>query len=247
MTGDNLLSVDEMRVRYRNGAIGVSDVSLQVGPAQVVAIFGPNGAGKTSTVRGVGGFLKTEGARVVRGSVTFEGHKIHNFEPHHQAKLGIAFVPERDKVFPTLTVAENLLALGTLPAPARRKELQEFVFAMFPMLPERANEQAGRLSGGQRQMLALGRALMSDPKLLIVDEMTLGLHHSLQPLLHQAIRSIQVRGTAVLLVDESTGFALEACDYCYLLSAGEVVEQGSPERFRGNELLAAGYVDRAPC
>jgi branched-chain amino acid transport system ATP-binding protein len=247
MTGDNLLSVDQMRVRYRNGAIGVSDVSLQVGEGQVVALFGANGAGKTSTVRGIGGFLKTEGAKVVQGSVTFSGQDVTNFEPHHQAKLGIAFVPERDKVFPTLTVSENLQALGTLPPPARRKELQEFVFGMFPVIPERLNEQAGRLSGGQRQMLALGRALLSDPKLLIVDEMTLGLHHSVQPLLHQAIRSIQANGTAVLLVDESTGFALEACDYCYLLGAGEVVDQGPPDRFRGNELLAAGYVDKAAC
>jgi branched-chain amino acid transport system ATP-binding protein len=247
MTGDNLLSVDRMRVRYRNGAIGVSEVSLEVGPAQVIALFGPNGAGKTSTVRGVGGFLKTEGAKVTRGTVTFEGHKVTNREPHRQAKLGIAFVPERDKVFPSLTVSENLQALGSMPAPARRKELQDFVFDLFPVLPERLHEQAGRLSGGQRQMLALGRALLSDPKLLIVDEMTLGLHHSLQPLLHQAIRSIQANGTAVLLVDESTGFALEACDYCYLLSGGEVVDQGPPDRFRGNELLAAGYVDHSPC
>src|SRR6516162_1195286 len=127
MTGGNLLSVDQIRVRYRNGAIGVSDVSLQVAPAQVVALFGPNGAGKTSTVRGIGGFLKTEGARVVRGSVTFDGHEVTNSEPHHQAKLGIAFVPERDKVFTTLTVAENMQALGTLPPPARRKQLQDLV------------------------------------------------------------------------------------------------------------------------
>jgi branched-chain amino acid transport system ATP-binding protein len=247
MTGGNLLSVDRMRVRYRNGAIGVSDVSLQVGRAQVVALFGPNGAGKTSTVRGVGGFLRTEGARVARGSVTFDGHRVTNSEPHHQAKLGIAFVPERDKVFTTLTVSQNLQALGALPPPARRKELQDFVFELFPILPERLHEQAGRLSGGQRQMLALGRAILSDPKLLIVDEMTLGLHHSVQPPLHRAIRSIQATGTAVLLVDESTGFALEACDYCYLLSAGQIVDQGPPDRFRGNELLAAGYVDQAPC
>ncbi len=247
MTTGNLLEVEQMRVRYRNGAIGVAGVSLQVAPGQVVALFGPNGAGKTSTVRGVSGFLRTEGARVIRGRVTFDGHNVTNTEPHRQAKLGIAFVPERDKVFPTLTVGENLVALGSLPAPARRKELQEFVFELFPVLPERMREQAGRLSGGQRQMLALARALLSDPKLLIVDEMTLGLHHSLQPLLHEAINAIQARGTAVLLVDESTGFALEACHYCYLLAAGEIVEHGPPDKFRGNELLAAGYVDHVSC
>jgi len=233
MSSASLLAVEQLRVRYRNGAIGIADVSLQVAPGQVVALFGPNGAGKTSTVRGISGFLKTEGARVTGGRVTFDGHNVTNAEPHRQAKLGIAFVPERDKVFPTLTVSENLLALGTLPRPARRKELQDFV--------------SGLLSGGQRQMLALARAIMSDPKLLIVDEMTLGLHHSLLPVLATAIEAIESTGTSILLVDESTGFALETAHYCYLLAAGEVVEEGPPEKFHGSELLAAGYVDRAPC
>src|SRR5579862_3404310 len=110
-----LLEVDRLRVRYRNGAIGISDVSLRVDPGQIVAVFGPNGAGKTSTVRGISGFLRTEGARVIGGTVRFEGADVTNGEPHRQAKRGVAFVPERDKVFPTLTVAENLAALGVFP------------------------------------------------------------------------------------------------------------------------------------
>jgi branched-chain amino acid transport system ATP-binding protein len=242
---ESLLQVEELRVRYRNGAIGVANVSLRVETGQVVALFGPNGAGKTSTVRGISGFLKTEGTRVTRGRVVFDGHNVTNAEPHRQAKLGISFVPERDKVFPTLTVAENLVALGVLPPPARRQELQEFVFSMFPMLTRFLRQQAGRLSGGQRQMLALARGILSDPKLLIVDEMTLGLHHSLHPVLLDATRAIASSGTAVLLVDESTGLALEAAHHCYILSAGTVVDQGVSEKFRGNELLAAGYLDPA--
>src|SRR5579859_4971638 len=165
-----LLEVDCLRVRYRNGAIGISDVSLRVEAGQVVAVFGPNGAGKTSTVRGISGFLRTEGARIVHGTVTFDGVDVTNGEPHRQAKRGVAFVPERDKVFPTLTVAENLAALGVAPAPARQQQLMREVFDLFPMLADRRKELAGRLSGGQRQMLALARAILSDPRLLIVDE-----------------------------------------------------------------------------
>ena len=244
---ESLLQVEELRVRYRNGAIGVANVSLRVEPGQVVALFGPNGAGKTSTVRGISGFLKTEGARVTRGRVIFNGHNVTNAEPHRQAKLGISFVPERDKVFPTLTVAENLAALGALPPPARRRQLEDFVFGMFPMLTSRLREQAGRLSGGQRQMLALARAILSDPKLLIIDEMTLGLHHSLHSVLLEATRAIAATGTAVVLVDESTGLALEAAHHCYILAAGSVVDEGASEKFRGNELLAAGYLDLTSC
>jgi len=244
-TNSLLLEVEGLRVRYRSGAIGIADVSLRVGHGQVVALFGPNGAGKTSTVRGVSGFLRTEGARVAHGSVTFDGQDVTNAEPHRQAKLGVAFVPERNKVFPTLTVAENLAALGVLPSPARRQELQELVYTLFPVLAIRRRELAGRLSGGQRQMLALARAIFSDPKLLIVDEMTLGLHHSMHPVLYDAVRAIAKTGASLLLVDESTGFALEVADYCYLLSAGLVVDEGAAERFRGNELLAAGYLETA--
>jgi branched-chain amino acid transport system ATP-binding protein len=247
MATAGLLEVDQLRVRYRNGAIGISDVSLRVDPGQVVAVFGPNGAGKTSTVRGISGFLKTEGARIVHGSVRFDGADVTNREPHRQAKRGVAFVPERDKVFPTLSVAENLAALGVFPAPGRQQELLTIVFDLFPVLADRRRELAGRLSGGQRQMLALARAILSDPRLLIIDEMTLGLHHSMQPVLYDAVRTIAATGTSLLLVDESTGFALEVADYCYLLTAGVVVDQGPAEKFRGNELLAAGYLEAEPC
>jgi branched-chain amino acid transport system ATP-binding protein len=242
-----LLTVNQLRIRYRNGAIGVSDVSLEVESGQVGAVFGPNGAGKTSTVRGVSGFLRTEGARVTHGSVIFGDRDTTNHEPHYQGKLGIAFVPEREKVFPSLTVAENIATVRAAPSPERRDELTDLVNTLFPVLSARRRELAGKLSGGQRQMLALACAVMSDPKLLIVDEMTLGLHHSLQPLLYDAVRAITSMGTAMLLVDESTGFVLELADYAYLLSAGVVIDEGRSEKFRGNELLAAGYVDRSPC
>jgi branched-chain amino acid transport system ATP-binding protein len=240
---ESILTAENLRVRYRNGALGILDVSFRVAAGQVIGLFGPNGAGKTTTVRAVAGFLRTEGVRVIRGKVTYAGQDVTNREPHRQAARGLAFVPERNKVFPSLTVAENLAAVSGLPRGARRAELNDFLFSLFPILEERRRDYAGRLSGGQRQMLALARAIIRDPKLLIVDEMTLGLHHSVQPPLFEAVRRVAAQGAAVVLVDESTGFALEASDYCYILSAGKVHDEGESAKFRGSELIAAGYVE----
>lgn len=238
-----ILTAEQLRVRYRNGALGILDVSFQVAPSQVVGLFGPNGAGKTTTVRAVSGFLRTEGARIIQGRVKIDGKDVTNHEPHRLAAFGVSFVPERKKVFPSLTVAENLAAVSGVPHGARQAELSDLIFSLFPVLAERRRYLAGKLSGGQRQMLALARAMIRDPRILIVDEMTLGLHHSVQPPLFDAVRQVAKRGAAVVLVDESTGLALETADYCYILSGGVVQAEGPSERFRGSELIAAGYVE----
>jgi branched-chain amino acid transport system ATP-binding protein len=238
-----LLALKNVRVRYGNGGLGVLDVSFSVLPGQVVGLFGPNGAGKTTSVRAASGFLKTEGARVIGGTVTLAGQDVTNFEPHRQAGLGLSFVPERDKVFASLSVAENLVAIGKPPRGARKAELMDLVFTLFPILAERRRQLAGRLSGGQRQMLALARGVISDPRILIVDEMSLGLHESVQPPLFEAVRRVAAAGTAVLLVDESTSFALAMADYCYLLAGGEIRAEGTAEDFRTRDLLSSGYTD----
>jgi branched-chain amino acid transport system ATP-binding protein len=238
-----VLEVKNLKVRYRNGAIGVRDVSFNVEPGKIVALFGPNGAGKTTSVRAASGFLRTEGARVIEGSVTLAGEDVTNLEPHRTSSRGVAFVPERNKVFPRLSVAENLSALGRRYSRSRRAELHDQVFDLFPVLKERRRELAGRLSGGQQQMLAIARGLVSEPSLLIVDEMTLGLHHSMHGPLFEAVRHISDSGTAVIIVDESTGFALRAASYCYLLVGGRVRAEGPSEQFRDSELVAAGYVE----
>jgi branched-chain amino acid transport system ATP-binding protein len=121
--------------------------------------------------------------------------------------------------------------------------LLDLIFSLFPVLAERRRQPAGKLSGGQRQMLALARAIVRDPRVLIVDEMTLGLHHSVQPPLFDAVRQVAKGGAAVALVDESTGLALNTADYCYILSGGLVHDEGPSEKFRGSELIAAGYVE----
>lgn len=239
--GERLI-VKQVKVRYQNGAIGIHDISLEARPHQVVALFGPNGAGKTTSVRAISGFLKSEGARVVAGTVTFGGRNITNAEPHQACRMGISVVPERQKIFRNLTVTENLAALGNAAKGKRKDELRDEVFSLFPMLAGRHRELAGRLSGGQQQMLAIGRALLSDPKVLIIDEMTLGIHQSLHESLFDAVRRIAEAGKSVLIVDESTGAALEVADYCYLIGSGTVRAEGTPEKFRGHELVIAGYV-----
>ena len=237
-----IAEVKNLRVRYRNGALGVTDVSLMVYPSQVVALFGPNGAGKTTTVRALSGFMKTEGARVVGGSVRFAGRDIRNHEPYRVNKMGISLVPERGKVFTNLSVAENLAAIGGKPRRAK-KELHDEVYTLFPVLAERRRLMAGRLSGGQQQMLAIARALLSEPRLLIIDEMTLGLHQSLHQMLFDAVRKIATGGRSVLISDESIASSLEIADHCLLLNAGRLRASGPRSDFVGSELLIAGYVE----
>ncbi|NGP08675.1 ATP-binding cassette domain-containing protein [Rhodococcus sp. 14C212] len=237
-----LLELDRAAVRFRNGALGIEDVSLRVDAGAIIALVGPNGAGKTTTVRAISGFMRAEGAKLVNGSVRFRDVDISNWEPDRVNRAGVFYVPERNKLFKNLSVEENLKAIGSMPRRADQAEAFDRVFELFPLLYERRTSIAGRLSGGQQQMLALGRAWIARPELLIIDEMTLGLHHSLQPVLFDAVRHIAEQGTAVILVEESTGLALELADYCYLLYGGHVKDEGPAERFRGNELLAAGYL-----
>ncbi|GIF52775.1 branched-chain amino acid transport system ATP-binding protein [Asanoa ferruginea] len=240
---DTLLAVADLTVRYRNGALGVQGVSFEVRKGQIVAILGAAGAGKTTTVRGISGFLRSEGARVIQGDVTFRGKNITNQEPHNVSRLGLFAVPERRKIFANLSVQENLEALGKgMVTGDRRAEVEALIFDLFPVLGEVKKKLAGRLSGGQQQMLAIGRALMVDPKLLIIDEMTLGLHPSLHEPLFEAVQRIASTGSAVLLVDESTGNTLEVAQHCVLLKAGQVWAAGPSSDFIGNELLVAGYV-----
>ena len=238
-----LVTAEHLKVRYRNGALGVTDVSLRVAAGSVVALFGANGAGKTTTVRSIGGFLRTEGTRIVEGRVLFDGIDITHREPHAIANLGIATVVERRKIFPNLTVMENLLALGPGRLGRDRQDRLDRVFALFPILKEKRRDAAGRLSGGQQQMLALGRGLMGKPRFLMIDEVTLGLHPSVHPVLYGTIRAIADEGAAVLVVDESAAAALDVADYCYLIQGGRLRKEGDAASFRGAELLVAGYVE----
>ena len=171
-----LLAIDKLEVVYQRAITAVQGITLAVEAGQIVALLGTNGAGKTTTLRAVSGFLGIDDARVTEGAITFNGERIENRLPHENTRRGIVLVPERDKVFPNLTVAENLIApvpRGVAHAERRRREA--LVYQFFPQLGDLKSRIGGLLSGGERQMLALGSAIVCRPELLLVDELSLGL------------------------------------------------------------------------
>ena len=235
-----LLRVESLRVRYRNGAIGVSDVSLDVDSGETVVLFGPNGAGKTTSVRAISGFMRSEQAKVVAGSVSLDGRSITNLEPHRTGAVGVAFVPERRKIFANMTVRENLEVVHKRPPRVRRAMIDDRIAGLFPVLAARRSQLAGQLSGGERQMLAIARSLMCEPRLLIIDEVTLGLHHSLHVPLFEAVKAIAADGAGVLVVDESAGSSVSMADRWYALADGRVSSSGSSGEPTGGGLAVGG-------
>jgi branched-chain amino acid transport system ATP-binding protein len=236
-----LLRADNLALRYPNGALGIEDVSIEIDEGQIVALIGANGAGKTTTCRALSGFLRTEDAKVVRGSVLFDGADVTGREPHRLVKLGITAVPERNKVFRNLSVREHFISTGMHRSRAERHETLEFGLQLFPGIRHRLGQSAGTLSGGEQQMVAIIRALISRPRLLIVDEMTLGLHASLQGPLFEALTSIAAEGTACLVIDESTAHTVATAQYCYLLEGGRTTRHGRSSDFANTDWLGIEY------
>jgi len=236
-----LLRAESLALRYPNGALGIEDVSIDVDEGQIVALIGANGAGKTTTCRALSGFLKTEDMKIVRGKVSFDGADVTGREPHRLAKIGLSAVPERNKVFPNLSVREHFVSAGLHRSRTERDEMLEFGLQLFPRIRERMHQSAGKLSGGEQQMVAIVRALVNRPRLLIVDEMTLGLHASLRAPLFAALKSVAAQGTACLVIDESTSDAVTNAQYCYLLEGGRTTKHGQPSDFANTDLLDLGY------
>jgi branched-chain amino acid transport system ATP-binding protein len=212
------------------------DLSFEVKKGEVVALIGANGSGKTTTLATISALLKPR-----KGSVTYEGQPIHTRAPHDMVNLGIAHVPEARRLFPEMTVRENLL-LGALTPEAKkaRPEMFERVFTIFPRLKEREKQQAGTLSGGEQQMAAIARGLMSKPRLLMLDEPSLGLSPILVADIFRVIKEVHAAGMTVLLVEQNVFRTLEIADRAYVLGNGRVVLQGS-----GAELLANDHVRKA--
>lgn len=225
-----LLNVENLEVTYHRVITAVQGVSLEVPEGSIVALIGNNGAGKTTTLRAISGFLGLDDARVTEGKLTFAGRNIANESPHRVSRLGIALVPERSKVFENLSVEENLDVVvgGT----ASRKAL---VLELFPVLARLRRREAGYLSGGERQMLAIGAALMGEPKLLLIDELSLGLAPLVVQDLAHRLRTIRSRfGTTMLIVEQNAQVALSLADYGYVMENGRVVLDGTPERLRAH-------------
>jgi branched-chain amino acid transport system ATP-binding protein len=226
----SLLKVEKLEVTYHRVITAVQGVSLEVPKGTIVALIGNNGAGKTTTLRAISGFLGLDDARVTEGSIRLEGVELRNQPPHRIARRGISLVPERSKVFENLSVEENLdVVVG---ASAARKEM---VYELFPALRNLRRRESGYLSGGERQMLAVGAALMGDPQLLLIDELSLGLAPLVVQELAARLRTIRERfGTTMLVVEQNAQVALQLADYGYVMENGRIVLDGTPERLRAH-------------
>jgi branched-chain amino acid transport system ATP-binding protein len=225
-----LLKIEKLEVTYHRVITAVQGVSLEVPKGSIVALIGNNGAGKTTTLRAISGFLGLDDARVTDGSISYRGEELKNQPPHRIARLGVALVPERSKVFENLSVEENLsVVVGT--DMARRQRIYE----LFPTLQTLRRREAGYLSGGERQMLAIGAALAGGPALLLVDELSLGLAPLIVQELLARLRTIRERyGTTMLVVEQNAHVALQLADYGYVMENGRVVLDGTPERLRAH-------------
>jgi branched-chain amino acid transport system ATP-binding protein len=239
-----LLAVDKLEVVYQRAITAVQGITLAAEAGQIVALLGTNGAGKTTTLRAISGFLGLDDARVTEGSIAFKGEPIANSLPHENTRRGIVLVPERDKVFPNLTVAENLLA----PIPrgigsAQRRQREALVYELFPQLGDLRHRIGGLLSGGERQMLGLASALMCEPELLLVDELSLGLAPRIVHELLQRLKEIRrALAITVLMVEQSAAVALEIADYGYVMENGRIVLDGSAERLRSHPDMQEFYL-----
>ena len=233
-----ILHVEKVEVVYKRVVTAVQGISLDVADKQIVALLGTNGAGKTTTLRAISGFLGLDDARVSEGVISFQGRRIENRLPHEIAARGISLVPEREKVFPNLTVAENLEA-----PVGRDRAAQERVYHFFPRLAELRNRVGGLLSGGERQMLGIGAALMCNPSLLLIDELSLGLAPVVVQDLSARLRAVRDElGIAILLVEQSAAVALEIADYAYVMENGRIVLDGDRARLAGHQDIQEFYL-----
>ncbi|HUZ43466.1 MAG TPA: ABC transporter ATP-binding protein [Acidimicrobiales bacterium] len=231
MPPEALLIVDQLTVSY-GGLRAVSGVSLLVPEGAVVALLGANGAGKTTTLRAISGLVKPSG-----GSIELAGRRIDGRKPSRIARLGLLQVPEGRGIFPSLTVRANLSMASYVSD--RGADVEDEAVARFPALGDRLDQLAGTLSGGEQQMLALARALLSRPRLLLLDEISMGLAPLIVAKLFEEVRAMAASGTSILLVEQYVSAALDMADYAYVLDKGRVVDVGEPADLRSDGVLTS--------
>ena len=227
-----MLEISNLNVFHGNLHV-VWDLTVKVDPGELVTLIGPNGAGKTSTVETIIGLN-----RQADGSIRLLGEEILGMRPNQVFRKGLALVPERREIFPGMPVIENL-QLGAMGRPGWRKAL-DHVYALFPVLAERERQRAGTLSGGEQQMLAIGRALMSEPKMLILDEPSTGLSPILVAQMFRSLEQLGREGMTILLLEQNVRHALELCNRGYVLENGRIVLEGKTK-----ELLHNPHIERA--
>ena len=238
-----MLEIANLEVVYNEVILVLRGLSIEVRDGQIVALLGANGAGKTTTTRAITGLLDVHEGKITKGSVTLEGRRIDGDDPSAIVRSGITQVMEGRRVFAELTVDENLITGGI--TNADRKAIaasHDRVMTMFPLLADRRKDVAGYLSGGEQQMLAIGRALMADPKLLILDEPSLGLAPKLVGQIRDTIVAINEAGTSVLLIEQNANMALSIADYGYIMETGKVVMDGEAAKLLKDEDIQEFYL-----
>jgi branched-chain amino acid transport system ATP-binding protein len=216
----------------------IHDVSIEIGEGEAVGLLGANGAGKSTTLRAISGLVK-----LTAGSITFAGTNLASLPPHRIPELGIAHVPEGRQVFPEMTVQENLEIGSYVPkAKAERRRSLDLVYSIFPRLADRKMQLAGTMSGGEQQMVAVGRGLMLKPRLLMLDEPSLGLAPVMTDVTFEKIGEIHKMGTAILLVEQNVSRALSLVQRAYVLESGSVIMHGTSAELAGNKQVQAAYL-----
>ncbi len=242
-TTSNALSLNNVEVVYDHISLAIKGVSIDVPEGGMVALLGANGAGKSTTLKSISGLLAAERGEVRRGELQFLGRGIGALAPQQRVKLGIAHVLEGRRVFEHLTPDENLVAASAVRSRLHMKRNMERVYGYFPRLYERRTVASGYLSGGEQQMLAIGRALMTQPKLLMLDEPSLGLAPFLVAEIFQIIRQInREEGLSVLLVEQNAIAALEIVSHGYLIESGRIVMHGTAEALKSNPDIQEFYL-----
>ena len=239
MPPDSLLEVRDLHVAYGEGVRALQGVSVRVRAGEVVALIGANGAGKTTLLKAIAGLVAPQA-----GAIAFDGAPLSAVDASDRVKLGVALVPEGRRLFSRLSVAENL-TLGSYGNrdPKHRQEMLERIHTLFPVLRERARQRAGTLSGGEAQMLAIARALMSRPRFLMLDEPSLGIMPRLVDAVMDSLRRLhETEGLTMFLVEQNVPAALDLADRGYVLQTGRVVLEGKSDDLRGSELVRKAYL-----
>ena len=232
-----ILEIKNLSVSY-GGIEAIKNISFDVEAGSIVTLIGSNGAGKSSTLRSIAGIVKAKS-----GEVLFEGENILGLSPDQIVKRGVTLVPEGRRVFPNLTVAENLHVGAYLRKDDIKPDL-EYVYELFPRLKERSWQFAGTLSGGEQQMLAVGRAMMARPKLIMMDEPSLGLAPLIVQGIFDIIRTVNEQGVTVLLIEQNANMALKIADYAYVLETGNITKSGTGAELLADESIKEAYLGK---
>ncbi len=243
-TTQNLLEVNNIEAVYNHVILVLKGVSLNVKKGGITTLLGGNGAGKTTTLKSISNLLASERGEVTKGSITFNNQDVHQLDPSQLVKMGVIQVMEGRHCFEHLTVEENLLTGGyTRKSNKEVKNDLERVYEYFPRLKERRTSQAGYTSGGEQQMVAIGRALMANPKMILLDEPSMGLAPQLVKQIFEIVSQINKKeGVTILLAEQNTNMALQYAEYAYILENGRVVMEGTAKSMRDNEDVKEFYL-----